>query len=335
MQTPLEISASGAVMAMIADFRRTEDVRFSPDGRRIALAGFARDCLFVLDVDLSRAAEDRVVHLSGCQVVRCRALREPHGVDFIDADHVAVANRKGRVTLLRLPAPVTGTADCTTRAIRQIRGGFFSAVRSPGSVAVTAVVDGQRTLIVCNNYRHHVTEHRIDAAPPFTAKAHRILLKHSLAVPDGVAISHDGSRIAISNHNTQEVLLFDRSAPLDADTAPVGHLRGLAYPHGLRFTRDDSLLLVADAGAPSVCVFARGEGWQGRHMPERTVRVMDETTFRAGRYNPQEGGPKGMDIDPDEQVMVVTSEFQPLTFLNLPRLLKAWPEGKPAVTGAQ
>lgn len=334
MQTPLEISAPAEVLAMIAGFRRTEDVRFSPDGRRIVVAGFARHSLFVLDVDLSRTTDERMVRIIGCQTLTCRALREPHGVDFIDADHVAVANRKGRVTLIRLPAPLTGTAHHDVRAVRQIHGGFFSAVRSPGSIAVDNTTDGVRALIVCNNYRHHVTEHRIDATPPFTPRAHRLLLRKRLAVPDGVALSHDGSRIAISNHNTQEVLLFDRGAPLDADTEPIARLRGVAYPHGLRFTRDDSLLLVADAGAPVVCVFARSGGWTGTRMPERSVRVMDEATFRAGRYNPQEGGPKGMDISPHEQVMVLTSEFQPLTFLSLPRLLKAWPDGRPAVANA-
>lgn len=329
MQTPLTISAPTDVLEMIAGFRRTEDVRFSPDGRRVVVAAFARDCLFVLDVDVSRAAEERIIHVSGCQAVLCRGLREPHGVDFVDAEHVAVANRKGRVTLLKLPSAITGTARQEVSALRRIHGGFFSAVRSPGSIAVSEAGDGQRMLLVCNNYRHHVTEHRIDAAPPFTPRAHRMLLKHGLAVPDGVALSHDGSRIAISNHNTQEVLLFDRTAPLDADAAPVAHLRGLAYPHGLRFTHDDTLLLVADAGAPKVCIFVRGEGWTGTRMPERCVRVMDEATFRAGRYNPQEGGPKGMDISLDDQVIVLTSEYQPLTFLSLPRLLGAWPDGQP------
>ena len=44
---------------------------------------------------------------------------------------------------------------------------------------------------------------------------------------------------------------------------------------------------------------------------------MDDTVFGRGRNNPQEGGPKGIDIDPRGQVLAVTCEFQPLAFFDL------------------
>jgi hypothetical protein len=48
---------------------------------------------------------------------------------------------------------------------------------------------------------------------------------------------------------------------------------------------------------------------------------MDGATFRRGRYNPFEGGPKGLDIDAGGNVLVVTSEFQPLAFFGLSTML--------------
>jgi hypothetical protein len=45
-------------------------------------------------------------------------------------------------------------------------------------------------------------------------------------------------------------------------------------------------------------------------------RVMDEQAFHRGRCNPQEGGPKGLEIVA-ERVVAVTGEFQPLAFFPL------------------
>ena len=43
---------------------------------------------------------------------------------------------------------------------------------------------------------------------------------------------------------------------------------------------------------------------------------------REGRRNPEEGGPKGLDIDAGSKVLVVTSECQPLAFFDMPALLQ-------------
>ena len=80
--------------------------------------------------------------------------------------------------------------------------------------------------------------------------------------------------------------------------------------------------ITADAGTPFVRVYAIGShGWYGAHHPLASVRVMDEKTFLKGHYNPQEGGPKGMDIDNSMNVMVITSAHQRLAFFDLPSIL--------------
>jgi len=50
---------------------------------------------------------------------------------------------------------------------------------------------------------------------------------------------------------------------------------------------------------------------------------MDDETFLRGRKNPEEGGPKGIDIDSDANVLVTTSTEQALAFYDVPRLLNA------------
>jgi DNA-binding beta-propeller fold protein YncE len=94
------------------------------------------------------------------------------------------------------------------------------------------------------------------------------------------------------------------------------------FPHGVRFTSDGNFVFVADAGSPYVNVYAKdGPTWKGRRNPISSFRVMDEDVYLRGRTNPQEGGPKGVDIDRDMNVMVTTSAEQRLAFFDLPAML--------------
>jgi len=49
---------------------------------------------------------------------------------------------------------------------------------------------------------------------------------------------------------------------------------------------------------------------------------MDDAVFERGQHNPQEGGPKGLDLDTSSKILVLTSECQPLAFFDVPVLLK-------------
>jgi len=52
-----------------------------------------------------------------------------------------------------------------------------------------------------------------------------------------------------------------------------------------------------------------------------SFRVMSEEVFRKGRGNPQEGGPKGIEISEDLNLLLVTSDYQPLPFFDLRQAL--------------
>ena len=49
--------------------------------------------------------------------------------------------------------------------------------------------------------------------------------------------------------------------------------------------------------------------------------MMDDETFLRGRNNPEEGGPKGIDVDSDMNVLVTTSTQHTLAFYDVPRML--------------
>src|SRR5690606_38596513 len=127
----------------------------------------------------------------------------------------------------------------------------------------------------------------------------------------------DGNWIAVGNHGTHEVILFDASALLGPSTKPTGVLGGTDYPHGLRFTIDDRHLLVAVAGAPLLHVYERGDGWSEPRDPIRSVTGSNAQTFRRGRANRAEGGPKGLDIDRSGKVVAATCEEQTMAFFSL------------------
>jgi hypothetical protein len=98
---------------------------------------------------------------------------------------------------------------------------------------------------------------------------------------------------------------------------PNGVLTGANYPHGLRFSADDRHVFVADAGLPFLHVFASVDGdWSGTRQPSHSSRVMSDVQFVRGKYNPQEGGPKGLDLIHEDGVVVITSEHQSLAFFD-------------------
>ena len=157
----------------------------------------------------------------------------------------------------------------------------------------------------------------LDGARP-GAVAGSPLLARGLDIPDGVAHSPDGRWIAVSNHNEHCVRLYDTSRPLGPDAEPDARLLGVDYPHGLRFVENSRRILVADAGAPFVHVYTCPDGrWRGEQRHGCRLRVLDEDTFLQGRSNPQEGGPKGLDLDRSGRLMVITNEMVPLAFFDL------------------
>jgi DNA-binding beta-propeller fold protein YncE len=319
MLPALALTAPPSVADAVASLGRTEDVRFSPSGRRLAVAVFLLNRIVVFDVEITTAREIPHVTLTGGAQLSSSALRWPHGVDFLDEETLIVTSRLGDVSLLALPP---GDPAVTTHEVAPLArwpADATTALDAPGSVTVLRGAGGRCEVLICNNAGHTVTRHLMEG---HALTSSRVLLARCLAIPDGVGVSPDLRWIAVSNHTTHNVLLYENVPALDARSEPEGILRRAYYPHGLRFTADGRHLVVADAAAPRLLVYAQGpEQWRGVHAPMGAVTIMDEATFRKGRHNGQEGGPKGIDIDPRASILAVTSECQPLAFFDLPMLL--------------
>lgn len=307
----------------IDEIGRTEDVHFSPDNRRLALVGHLDNRLLVLGVRFFSDGATSRVHLHGPQEVVSDAFAYPHGVFWIDNETLIVANRQGDATILRVPLASPATAALQLEPLARLRSdGPDQLVYTPGSVSAAALDGGWLEVLLCNNYAHHVSQHLLDARNGYAVLDGSRLLADGLHIPDGVAHSRDQRWISVSNHDGHCVFVYENTPTLDPSSPPAAVLRGMNYPHGLRWTRDGQFLLVADAGLPFVHVYQCGAGgWQGECQPVQTLRVLDEDRFRRGQYNPQEGGPKGMDIVADDRVLVVTSQEQALAFFDLESVL--------------
>jgi hypothetical protein len=129
-------------------------------------------------------------------------VRHPHGVDFVDDDTLVVACGEGGLAILPIPAgDVPPTAwEVRPSAVLPPEGN----ARSPGSVAVRASGDGSHELLVCVNWAHTLTRHRLQGAALSTGG---VAARRWLDVPDGVAISPDGRWAAVSNHFSHSVFV--------------------------------------------------------------------------------------------------------------------------------
>jgi hypothetical protein len=313
----------------LARLDRTEDIRFSPSKRRLALAGFTRNCCTVFDVAIDRSGPRPIIRIDSYIELRCDAFRQPHGFDFIDETTLVVANRAGLAVIVAIPDRVGEERRVTVSPLRTIRHvAPFHRLKTPGSVCVAGRSRSSATLLVCNNYQHRVSRHVVGLTRLPVIPRNRILLRHGLDIPDGIAMSGDRRWIAVSSHGSHQVLVYDAHRRLGPASHADGELAGVIYPHGLRFSANGSRLFVADAGAPHVHVYeAPGGDWRGRRAPSATIRVLDEATFLRGRANPQEGGPKGLDIDDRDEILAITCEEQPLAFFHLPSQLASAERG--------
>lgn len=320
--TSLSIVASDQVSEALSRIGRTEDIRFSPDQRRLVLAGYVKNVCLILDIVVDRSAARPVIRIHDHVEIRSKSLNLPHGLDFIGANRLVVANRRGHLSLFSLPDSWPENRILDLDPVREIhRANLPEKLKAPGSLCVLRADESEAEVLVCNNYGGWITRHILPLHPGFRLPQNSIFLRKGFDIPDGIAINPARSWIAISNHNTHSVLMFDLRVGLKPDTEAHGELSGAGYPHGLRFSPDGRRLYVADAGAPQVRVYQSETGdWNGGLGPHQTLTVLDDETFAKGHVNPQEGGPKGLDLSHEGDLMAITCDEQPLAFFHLPDL---------------
>lgn len=308
---------------LIARIGRTEDVRLSPDSRRLALAAFASNQVFLFSISIDATEALPKVWIPDCTVLRSPSFAQPHGLSFLDDEHLLVCNRAGNVDILRLPAPSPHRSELDLQPIATIsgRGTVFAKVQSPGSAAAYRLADDSWRVLVCNNFWNFLSAHRVRLGDGVGIAHQPPLRDFRLRIPDGIAVSRDRAWIAVSNHVDGEVLVYRNEERLADAVGPAAVLRGSVCPHGLGFTRDGDLL-VADAASQFLHVYRRsGTEWSGVCDPERSIRMLDDETFLDGRYDTREGGIKGVEIDRSGRLLITSHRLDPLGFYDLPALL--------------
>lgn len=316
----IEYTASDEVRAIIARLGRTEDVQFSPDGGRLAVAAFNENRLVVLEIETCWETEPTTVALRNAFEVESDALQRPHGLCWIDEQTIVVANRTGQLVIFELPnAPTSGRINLAP--VKILGDDANDLLKTPGSVSALPVGADLIELIVCNNYVHHVSRHLVDRRAEYAPISSEVLIHDGLTIPDGVTHSPSGCWIAVSNHGHHNVLLFRNDHRLGPSSQPQGVLSGIAYPHGVRFTDNGESILVADAGAPLVHLYRSEGDWTGERQPDASIRVLSDESFQRGSSDPTTGGPKGVDVTKDRKLMVISCHEEPLVFFDVRKSL--------------
>lgn len=302
---------------------RTEDLRFSPCGRYLAIAGFGKNEIAIFEVAETEESETRPLSLTRHTRIVSDCLKQPHGIDFVDDRRLVVANRNGFGEMFELPPNPTETDTLHLSSVATFKKlGFRKKVRWPGSVISIPHGSNRATLLFCNNYKDLISRHEISLSgemPKITDN--RVAVKEELRVPDGIARCPASGTIAVSNHAHHNVVLYQGLDSMMPDARPDCTLTRVDCPHGLRFTSDGQYLLVADAAMPFVHIYERGTGWNGEKRPVAHVRIMDDTLFMTGHSNPEEGGAKGLEIDAKDRFFLLTSEFQVMAIFDLQDIL--------------
>jgi hypothetical protein len=313
----LALEAPPSVRDQIAAIGSGEDLCFRSDGRCLALADYTGCGLVFFLINRVDPAEGPRIVVSQSVCLTSPELIDPHGLTFLGDHHLVVGNRSGHLIVYRLGEDHNGLPHSLT-ALKIIPAGEGLLLHGPGSLDARALRPDCYELLVCSNWSDSVSRFLLHITDEIRVLEEDLLFRRWIDLPDGIDIAPQGRWVATSSHYTQSVLLHDIHEWLSPHTDPQGVLRGLAYPHGVRFSHDGKFLFVADAGAPYVHIYHQPDGdWRGIHDPLLSALTMEESLFRRGQINPQEGGPKGLAIDPSGRVLVTCCKLQPLAFFDL------------------
>lgn len=297
---------------------RSEDIRFSPSGRLVAVVSTAKRIL-LFEVDTGA----RPVRAELLTTFVSTDLDNPHGVDWVDEEHLVVANRSAGIAFFRIPQANRWEAETPISAVSKVHPHWFGQPGETRLLRKRKVVTGAGSarihdghVYVGSNNRNTITRHRITPGPSCTEG--ELVAQQGIEIPDSAQVSPDGRWLAVGDHDHARILIFRLGQP-----EPVGELtdRDMLHPHGTTFDPTGTVLISADAGGPLLHVFHAPDGdWS---TPRRSVasnvegvagetfrRVQSETA-RAVRA--LEGGTKGIDMARDGRTVLATCRGQTLS----------------------
>lgn len=312
----IPLTASPEILQVLSRIGRTEDVKLAPQNDFLAIADASNDRIIFVYFEV-RENPQAAIHISKTVILESAHLKYPHGIAFIDSETIVVANRLGDVAVFSVSASAEH-AEIYREPLVVLEESEQTQIQNPGSVDVYLLSGGDFRMLVCNNYLHTVTSHRLQIGKRVAITGHRVLARRKLIIPDGLTVSPDRRWLAVSNHVTGELMVYRNHVLLNRFTAPAAVLGGMVCPHGVRFSSDGKCLVVADAASAYLHRFEReGERWQSMARPTQSVQFLSESQFSEGRTNPEEGGVKGLDMSRDGSLLVTSCEAEPLVFYSM------------------
>jgi DNA-binding beta-propeller fold protein YncE len=320
----IAFESSPDVHDVISGIGRTEDIRLSPDGKRLAVVDFSGNRVFIFLIRIDQTFATPRITLLEYSVISSASLDRPHGVAFLGDEHVIVCNRNAGVDVFRIPPTGSDRRERDVKPLKTINGKglLLAKVKSPGSVDCYKISDNCYRVLVCNNYWHIVTLHIVRIGSSIQIQNKGVLIENGLKLPDGVCCSSDHAWIAISNPVSGEVLVYKNCRKLNRKTPPAATLRGIVCPHGVRFSPDGRRVFVADSASPYLHIFENEQGvWHGSYTPVQLTRLLDDEAFHVGRNDYREGGIKGIEIDSSGKLLVTTRGRDVIRFYDLSEIL--------------
>jgi len=222
----VEFKASAAILAALHDMGRTEDLHVSPNGKRLAIVGFAKDRLLVLDIQVRKSGKERVVQASDYLQISSPHLNMPHGLFWVDDNRIITASREGDISLFEVPKHRPDSRQVVLEPVAEITGMDFPALCTPGSVSVFPSRKAVSEVLICNNYVHKISQHQLHLGKQPFFDGHKVLLEGQFDVPDGITHGGSGKLFAVSDHNKRDVKIFGAADSLKRKSKPKATLRG-------------------------------------------------------------------------------------------------------------
>ena len=300
---------------------RSEDVHFSPSGKNLAIATTRGNILY-FDVDISA----RPVRVYPRMVFKSDTLRAPHGIDFLTDELIVVANRRGCLNFYQIPHINSCAQETHLESLVNMDSEWFGSIgelrlygdrqiaTGPGSVRI----HGNSLYVTCN-LKNTVTECQLTFdCDEIEVGAERVIIQNGIDIADGLAFSHDGNWLAISDHGNRRVIVLDRSTNEISCTLRDADLQ---HPHGLCFDSDHNRIITSDSGGKCLHIFETDDNWSSDQSSSTfTCEGVDDAIFKKTQSQvPEkrralEGGIKGIDFDPGSKTFVTTCRYQMLRF---------------------
>lgn len=284
---------------------RTEDVRFSPSGNKIALAGYTLNNIYIFDINI----DGDNISLLDYYEINCDNFKNPHGVAWIDENTIVVTCRFSPTVILRLPTNKPDTGVIKLEPVKIIT----KHINGTSSIVISKIDDNKVELLLCSNVLNIISRHVLNSNNFDIIEESKFL--SNFKVPDGISITSDRKWIAVSNHDAHNILVY-KNENITVNSVPSAILKCefLRFPHGLCFY--NNLLYVNDAGSNYIYVFKNVNGnWVGDIDISFRIESMSVEDYTRAKVNDMEGGAKGLDIF--RNILAITSANCPLKFFKL------------------